>query len=54
MTKGTTSKRGGKKTHISCRRCGKHAFHVQKRRCSSCGFGESKKIRNFNWIKNRL
>jgi large subunit ribosomal protein L37e len=53
MTKGTASKMGGKKTHIACRRCGKHAFHVQKRRCSACGFGESKKIRHYNWVREK-
>jgi len=53
MTKGTASKMGGKKVHIMCRRCGKHSFHKQKRQCSACGFGESKKIRTFNWAKNR-
>ncbi len=51
MTKGTPSKMGGKKTHTMCRRCGKHAFHVQKRRCAACGFGETSKIRQYNWNK---
>ncbi|HLC98423.1 MAG TPA: 50S ribosomal protein L37e, partial [Candidatus Nanoarchaeia archaeon] len=29
MTKGTPSmgKKSGKKTHIFCRRCGKHTYH---------------------------
>lgn len=53
MTKGTTSRSGGHKTHIACRRCGKHAYHVQKKRCAACGFGESSKLRSFNWLKNR-
>ena len=53
MTKGTASKMGGKKTHMACRRCGKHAYHVQKRRCAACGFGETSKIKNYNWAKNR-
>ena len=51
MTKGTTSKWGGKKTHVACRRCGKHTYHVQKRRCASCGFGETAKLRAYNWAK---
>ncbi len=54
MSKGTPSKRGGKRTHTICRRCGKHAFHIQKRVCAACGFGNTKKIRQFNWIKNRV
>jgi large subunit ribosomal protein L37e len=53
MTKGTASKIGGKRSHTICRRCGKHAFHIQKRVCASCGFGASSKIRHYNWIKNR-
>lgn len=53
MTKGTTSKKGGKKAHTICRRCGKHAFHVQKKVCAACGFGKSKKLRSYNWSKNK-
>jgi len=53
MTKGTSSSSGGKKTHIACRRCGKHAFHVQKRKCAACGFGETSKIRHYNWIRGK-
>jgi len=34
-----------KKTHIICRRCGKHAYHFSKRTCAACGFGNSKKIK---------
>lgn len=51
MSKGTASHFGGKKTHIICRRCGKHAFHVQKRVCASCGFGKTAKRRKFAWAK---
>ena len=53
MSKGTASKKGGKKTHTICRRCGKHAFQVQKKVCAACGFGKLKKIRHYNWSKNR-
>jgi large subunit ribosomal protein L37e len=54
MTKGTSSKMGGKRVHTICRRCGKHAYHIQKRVCASCGFGKTAKIRKYNWarIKN--
>lgn len=51
MSKGTPSKMGGKKTHIMCRRCGKRAYHLQKKRCASCGFGETAKRRQYNWAK---
>jgi len=53
MTKGTASKMGGKKTHIACRRCGKHAFNVQKRVCASCGFGETSKLRRYSWARSK-
>ncbi|MCL4324318.1 MAG: 50S ribosomal protein L37e [Candidatus Thermoplasmatota archaeon] len=45
MGKGTPSKRGGKLSHIICRRCGRHAYHVQHRICASCGFGASARRR---------
>mmetsp|Transcript_1276 Transcript_1276/g.2607 ORF Transcript_1276/g.2607 Transcript_1276/m.2607 type:complete len:91 (+) Transcript_1276:205-477(+) len=49
MTKGTTSfgKRHNK-SHTLCRRCGKSSFHIQKKRCSSCGYPAAKS-RSFNW-----
>ncbi len=42
-----------KRTHGKCRRCGKKAFHLKKKVCSSCGFGETAKRRDFEWIKDR-
>jgi large subunit ribosomal protein L37e len=42
---------GGSKTHIMCRRCGRRAYHAQKRRCASCGFGVSAKRRKYKWAK---
>jgi len=53
MSKGTASKMGGKRTHTICRRCGKRSFHMQKKVCASCGFGETSKIKTYNWKKNR-
>ena len=43
MTKGTTSfgKRTSK-THVTCRRCGRRTYHIQKGTCSSCGYPGSK------------
>ncbi|MFQ6020475.1 MAG: 50S ribosomal protein L37e [Candidatus Aenigmatarchaeota archaeon] len=35
-------------THIRCRRCGRHSYHIRKKKCSACGFPISK-IRKFNW-----
>ena len=39
MTKGTTSQ-GPRhlKAHTFCRRCGRRAFHRQKKECGACGF----------------
>jgi len=61
MGKGTPSfgKRGGRPTHIRCRRCGRRAYHVRKKRCAACGFGESPRIRRYSWQtkdvrKNRI
>ncbi|HKZ49670.1 MAG TPA: 50S ribosomal protein L37e [Candidatus Nanoarchaeia archaeon] len=28
----------GKKTHIRCRRCGRHSYHAQHKVCSYCWF----------------
>ncbi|KAJ5070685.1 ribosomal protein L37 [Anaeramoeba ignava] len=54
MTKGTTSQgKRHKKSHILCRRCGRRSFHVQKARCSSCGF-PSAKLRKYNWAEKAL
>ncbi|KAL2150010.1 hypothetical protein VTH82DRAFT_7686 [Thermothelomyces myriococcoides] len=49
MTKGTSSfgKRHNK-THGLCRRCGRRAFHNQKKVCASCGY-PSAKTRKYNW-----
>ncbi|MGQ4834551.1 MAG: 50S ribosomal protein L37e [Candidatus Asgardarchaeia archaeon] len=50
MTKGTPSfGKRNKKTHIRCRRCGRHSYNVKKKRCAACGFGASKKIRRYSW-----
>jgi len=50
MTKGTPSMgRKNKKTHIACRRCGRHAYHIRDKKCSACGFGKSAKIRANAW-----
>ncbi|KAJ8040254.1 putative 60S ribosomal protein L37-A [Holothuria leucospilota] len=49
MTKGTSSfgKRHNK-SHTFCRRCGRRSYHIQKSRCSSCGY-PAKKKRGYNW-----
>ncbi len=55
MTKGTPSfGKKNKKTHIICRRCGKHAYHLGRRTCSACGFGKSSKLKTFAWQNKRV
>lgn len=53
LSKGTPSmgKKSAKKTHIICRRCGRHSFHVRRGVCSSCGYGATAKLRKYNWAK---
>ncbi|MFB0551598.1 MAG: 50S ribosomal protein L37e [Nitrososphaeria archaeon] len=53
MVKGTASfGKKNKRLHVRCRRCGKSSYHVVEKRCSSCGFGETRKIRSYDWLKN--
>ncbi|MCD6562846.1 MAG: 50S ribosomal protein L37e [Thermoproteales archaeon] len=56
MVKGTTSfgKRGRKKTHIRCRRCGRHSYNIRKHYCSACGYGRSKRIRSYSWQTKKV
>jgi large subunit ribosomal protein L37e len=53
MGKGTPAmgKMGKKKSHIPCRRCGKHAYNIRKSVCASCGYGKTAKWRSYNWAK---
>ncbi|MBI5061221.1 MAG: 50S ribosomal protein L37e [Candidatus Aenigmarchaeota archaeon] len=46
MSKGTPSfGKHNKKTHIRCRRCGRHSYHKQKRSCSACGYPNAKRYK---------
>ncbi len=51
MVKGTPSmgRRSRGKTHIRCRRCGRHSYNVRKGYCAACGFGRSKRMRRYEW-----
>jgi large subunit ribosomal protein L37e len=53
MGKGTAShgRKSGKINMIRCRRCGKRTYHVRKKKCSSCGYGKSAKLRSYTWQK---
>jgi len=54
--KGTPSmgKRSKGKTHIKCRRCGRHAYNVAKGYCAACGFGRSRRIRRYFWSSRKV
>lgn len=54
--KGTSSmgKRSKGKTHIRCRRCGRHTYNVAKGYCAACGFGRSKRIRSYSWASKKI
>jgi len=53
MSKGTPSMGPRHKvTHIRCRRCGRRAYHAQKKVCAACGFGRSRRIKRYRW-KNK-
>ncbi len=55
MSKGTPSmgKRSKGKSHIVCRRCGRHAYSIARGRCAHCGYGASAKRRRPSWSKGR-
>jgi large subunit ribosomal protein L37e len=49
MTKGTPSMgKRNKIVHIRCRRCGRHSYHIRKKKCSACGYPRST-LKNENW-----
>jgi len=54
--KGTPSKgkKGRSKTHVRCRRCGRHSYHKAHNECSACGFGVSPKLRNHSWSPKKV
>ena len=53
MSKGTASmgRKSGKKNMIRCRRCGKATYHIRKKKCASCGYGDTAKLRSYSWQK---
>jgi large subunit ribosomal protein L37e len=55
MTKGTAAhgKQNKQKTHITCRRCGRHTYHKTKKVCASCGFGGSPRMRHYTFYKRK-
>ncbi len=56
MTKGTASmgqKSRGRHLVQRCRRCGKRSYHVRNKKCASCGYGDTTKLRSYNWQTKR-
>ncbi|HEV51504.1 MAG TPA: 50S ribosomal protein L37e [Thermoprotei archaeon] len=53
MSNGTASKGkgAGKRTHVICRRCGRHTFNIHTHRCSSCGFRATPKFKSHFNVK---
>ncbi|MBI1972843.1 50S ribosomal protein L37e [Candidatus Woesearchaeota archaeon] len=56
-SKGTAAK--GKKRihgrlHIRCRRCGRASYHKIRGVCSSCGYGNTARLRRYNWLKKKV
>ncbi|MDH5634348.1 MAG: 50S ribosomal protein L37e [Candidatus Bathyarchaeota archaeon] len=51
MGKGTPSfgKHATKLLHIKCRRCGRRAYSMKKKRCAACGYGASSTLRSYSW-----
>ena len=56
ISKGTPAfgKRAGRTLHIRCRRCGRRAYNVRKKRCGACGYGETAAIRGYKWQTKTL
>jgi large subunit ribosomal protein L37e len=53
MVKGTPSFGKFKTpTHGRCRRCGRRSFSFRRGRCAHCGFGETKKLRSYRWMRS--
>lgn len=43
-----------KRVHIRCRRCGRRAYHIRKKRCAACGYGESPRLNRHSWGRKDL
>lgn len=50
MSTGSMGKKGKKSSLVQrCRRCGGRSYKVRGKKCSSCGYGETSKLRKYNW-----
>jgi len=48
---GSQGKKAANITAIKCRRCGRGSYHLQKKKCSSCGYGKSPRMRKYKWAR---
>ncbi|HLD40132.1 MAG TPA: 50S ribosomal protein L37e, partial [Candidatus Nanoarchaeia archaeon] len=39
------------RNHLRCRRCGRASYHKIKKKCASCGYGQTKTMRTYKWNK---
>ena len=54
MATGAMGGKSGKRRLVQrCRRCGKRAYHVRHKKCASCGYGASSKLRRYSWQTKR-
>jgi len=56
MVKGTPSmgRKSGKRRFVQrCRRCGQRSYHVRNKKCASCGYGATSRLRQYNWQTKR-
>jgi large subunit ribosomal protein L37e len=44
----------GKTLHIMCRRCGRRAYNVKKKRCAACGYGESSNVIRYSYKTRKV
>ncbi|MBT4446175.1 50S ribosomal protein L37e [archaeon] len=51
MSTASMGRKSGKTSHIICRRCGSHSYHIRKKRCASCGYGAEATTRKYVWNK---
>ncbi|HID19895.1 MAG TPA: 50S ribosomal protein L37e [Methanophagales archaeon] len=54
MVKGTPSQgKRQKRSHIKCRRCGRISFGLHAKYCVACGFGKSRRVREYKWREKK-
>lgn len=49
MSTSSMGRKSGKRTTARCRRCGRKSYHIIRKKCSSCGYGDTAKLRKYAW-----